>query len=139
MSIWTHVCGCIRVDDLGLDDTTESLMEIKNILGVIIDPDRPDFDPSAETEMPCGSEGSLKYQIIDESSPEPNVHNVAAYTIPIWGDLRDFKDGKSIEDWFLGVCEAIHDGLNENLFVRQACIVINVQGQKTRQVFFGED
>jgi len=91
MSVWTHVAGVIRVDCL-------------RCLGK-----KPDFnkifvselwneDTFGACNMPMGSEGSLDFRVIEN----PNRDSLAAYTVVIFGDLRDFSVANipEIEDWW---------------------------------------
>ena len=111
MSQWTHVCGCIRVDALRIMEEENGIANIKEVLGKVVN-----FgDDSYETKIPCGSEGSLAYEVIEN----PDKHSIAAYTIPIWGDLRDYDDVDEIEKWFYDSCK--------NLWVRDAVLNINVE------------
>jgi len=110
MSQWTHVCGCIRVDALrflGIDEKEN----IERVLGHIVNYG----DSSYETTIPCGSEGSLNYQIIEN----PDKSSMAAFTVPIWGDLRDYGDVEEIKNWFKSACD--------KLMIRNAVINIEVE------------
>lgn len=105
MSKWTHVCGCIRVDALRIVETN-GVERIKSIL-------------EEKTKLPCGSEGSIKYEIL----VNPDEYSTAAYTIPVWGDLRDYDDVAEIENWFNEVCG--------KLIIRNAVLNIDVElGEK---------
>ena len=136
MSRWTHVSGIIRVDGLA---------GIKE----------PDFDKLFKVaywdqpkswdhcNMPCGSEGSLKYKV--EVNPDPTC--LARYVVTIWGDLRDYGDEKqifAIEHWFRGivkkldlvrmaVMEVIEDK-NEN-----NCILVVTGNNNVRNLQFKEN
>lgn len=116
MSQWTHVAGIFRVDALIINEEVqkETIKEIKGLLGKIVDfGDDDDWN----TLLPCGSEGSLKYEVI----PNPSLNSLSAFTIPVWGDLRDYDNVDEIISWFEGVCR--------NLWIRQAIIEIDVEGQ----------
>lgn len=65
--------------------------------------------------MPNGSEGSLDYRII--RNPDPDA--MSAYTIAIFGDLRDFgKENKEeLVNWWNKV-------LNECGMIRQAVLQV---------------
>ena len=115
MSIWTHVCGCIRVDAMR-SSKIDDVREIENItekLGKIVLP----LSKDKNTTLPCGSEGSIEYRIISNE----DLSNIAAYNIPIWGDLRDYDSVDEIEKWFRDVCS--------KLDVRDAVIEIVVYGE----------
>ena len=96
MSVWTHVAGVIRVDCL-------------RCIG-----EQPDFNKIFVRElwnentfgacnMPRGSEGSLDFRVIEN----PDKDSIAAYTVVIFGDLRDFgsEDIFKIEKWWDRVLE----------------------------------
>ena len=111
MSQWTHVCGCIRVDAIrGLMGDTPSTLQKK--LGRIVEYEDEDY----ETTLPCGSEGSIQYDII----VNPHKEDLAAYVVPIWGDLRDYSNVEEIKNWFNGVCDSI-------VMIRDAVISIDVE------------
>lgn len=117
MSVWTHVCGNIRVDCFRLspEDTEIKKKQISDILGKIVKYGDEDY----ETTIPCGSEGSLEYEIL----ADPDITLIAAFVIPIWGDLRDYDDANEIKKWFESVLV--------NLWVRNAVITIEVEYGKS--------
>lgn len=123
MSQWTHVCGCIRVDAIrGIEPNCEK--KIKEALGRIVNYG----DESYETIIPCGSEGSLEYHIIEN----PDPYSLAAFTVPIWGDLRDYDDVEEIKQWFKSACD--------KLFVRNAVINIEVEyGEDIAYIYHKDD
>lgn len=92
MSIWTHVCGVIRVDDFTVY-TSEQSTPIKDlfILSTF-------EEPNKNCNVPCGSEGSIKIKVIEETE---DGHEYMK-TILIYGDLRDYDntDCKNIETWW---------------------------------------
>ena len=88
MSIWTHVVGNIRVD--GIPNVNCSVDDIKAKLGKICTFEHWEDD----VNLPCGSEGSLQYDVIEYDYGMPWI------TIPIWGDLRDFNDTEMIKSWW---------------------------------------
>lgn len=111
MSQWTRVCGCIRVDAIrGIIGDTPETLRIK--LGKIVRYEDEDY----ETTLPCGSEGSIQYDII----VNPDKEDLAAYVVPIWGDLRSYSNVEEIKNWFNGVCDSIG-------MIRDAVISIDVE------------
>lgn len=122
MSYWTHVCGCIRVDSLRLnkEDNQKDNERIEEVLGKIIQFDDIEWDwnitKKYKTKLPMGSEGSLKYSIMNNP-----LYCIAAHVITIWGDLRDYgeemEDIQYIEDWFNDVCSKFN--------IRQAVLTIS--------------
>lgn len=121
MSIWTHVNGNIRIDSLRFDNN--EISTIKNILGKIIHFDDNDY----KTNLPCGSEGSLEYNIVEN----PNESDISAFSVSIFGDLRDYDDVDYIEKWFNNI-------LNEFL-IRNAVLEINVEGQQNIILYSVDD
>lgn len=111
MSQWTHVCGCIRVDAIrGIIGDAPETLRIK--LGKIVRYEDEDY----ETTLPCGSEGSIQYDII----VNPDKQDLAAYVVPIWGDLRGYSNVEEIKNWFNGVCDSIG-------MIRDAVLSIDVE------------
>jgi len=86
MSIWTHVNSSIRFDHMhGLQDKFD--------FGRIIN---YDTEGNWDTIVPCGSEGSLEISIWEN----PDKSCMAAYTVNIFGDLRDYENDKEIINYF---------------------------------------
>ena len=122
MSQWTHVCGCIRVDALrfcGNDDKSN----IEKALGHIV----KFGDDSYETTMPCGSEGSIEYEIYEN----PDKSAMAAFTVAVWGDLRDYDDVSEIEKWFNDACS--------KLWIRNAVLHIEVEYGEEKTITYKQD
>ena len=67
-----------------------------------------------------GSEGSLQKSVWED----PDRSSVAAYTVSIFGDLRDHDSCDEIIDWFKEKCE--------NLMVRNAVITVNNERNGTK-------
>lgn len=121
MSQWTHVCGCIRIDSITHQGMEE---KIKEALGDIISYDSPsnDWDMAdccPELFTPFGSEGGIKYSIWEN----PKHNHIAAYTVSIWGDLRDYQNVDEIKQWFNKVL------YNSNLIIRDAVLSVDVEYQ----------
>ena len=103
MSNWTHVAGVIRVDSFR-DLVSESL-DFDELIGrecLFSSPVELWDECYAHPErfLPMGSEGTLRKTVWDN----PNKNHVAAYTVTIFGDLRDHDDPKKIIDWFKEKC-----------------------------------
>lgn len=96
MSVWTHVAGIIRVDCI-------RCMGKKPDFNKIFVKELWDEDTNGLCNMPMGSEGSLDFRVIEN----PNIDALAAYTVVVFGDLRDFgvADIHIIEDWWNRVLE----------------------------------
>ena len=107
MSTWTHVSGCIRVDSF-------PFMKQPDFKKIFIK-ELWDEKDDGECNMPSGSEGSLDYRIIRN----PNPDAMSAYTVAIFGDLRDFgkEDRNEIEEWWNRV-------LKECGMIRQAVLQV---------------
>ena len=119
MSQWTHVCGCIRYDALRMVDMPHNtLNKIKELIG-----NSASFDDAEEKwdacNVPIGSEGSIQYVFWQN----PNLSAMAAFTVGIFGDLRDFglEDVPKIKEWF----EKVTTG--KGVMVRAAILEINVE------------
>lgn len=124
MSNWTHVAGIIRVDDFRINTDTEP--DWDNILGKELRLEDK-FEKWEEAEehperfLPLGSEGSL----IKSIWVNPKESCAAAYTVSIFGDLRNHDAPDEIIEWFKDKCS--------RLFVRQAAITVKNErnGMKT--------
>lgn len=93
MSTWTHVSGCIRLNDLsfllGERITKEG---IEKILGKISTFEKP----LKNCKLPCGSEGSMEYAIREDE----DTSSIARFDIAFFGDLRDYSDVEEIKKYF---------------------------------------
>ena len=96
MSVWTHVAGVIRVDCL------RCIFEQPDFNKIFVK-ELWNEDTFGVCNMPMGSEGSLDFRVIEN----PEKDSLAAYTVVIFGDLRDFgvADIHIIEDWWNRVLE----------------------------------
>ena len=118
MSIWTHVASIIRIDSFRLldDSLSKSTKELfLDIFGKECHWESPeeiwiDAENHPENYLPMGSEGSLKMSIWKN----PSRSSMAAYTVSIFGDLRDYDDLNAIKTWFKTACDKV--------LVRQAVI-----------------
>lgn len=111
MSNWTHVAGIVRVDCFrlmgGIDFTEVFGKELK------FSDDQEvwvEADAHPEQFLPMGSEGSLKMTVYEN----PDRCHLDAYTVSVFGDLRDHDDPKAIVEWFKEKCSKLN--------VRNACI-----------------
>jgi len=131
MSNWTHVAGVIRVDSIrAFDGEIDFDKKIgKECLWT------SDYDVWNEASehperfMPMGSGGSLRKTVWEN----PDRSHMAAYTITIFGDLRDHDDPDAIIEWFKSICS--------NFLVRNAVIVVENEcnGKRTWNYCFDED
>ncbi len=119
MSQWTHVCGLIRYDDMRMADV--ALREqYEAALGKTVDWDDPHESWKA-CDVPHGSEGSVHWKL-DEN---PDRSAVYAYTVSLWGDLRDYDDVAEIRKWFERCV------LNDHFLVRQAVLDVEVENRES--------
>lgn len=115
MSQWTHVVGALRIDGLPFGENEVSMEEYMGVPAVWND--NTDWD---KCTLPCGSEGSLRYQWIP-SKGEP--YSVNKGILIIWGDLRDYEDVDAIYEW---IKKKILE-LPPSLMLRQMSFNINVE------------
>lgn len=129
MSIWTHVAGIIRIDHLRSLDIKPA-PDFDNIFKKFIYDENVDYEIDydnqkqkwIECNMPKGSEESLDYRVIEN----PNENDICAYTVAIFGDLRDFgkDDVNKIKEWW-------KDTLSKFDMVRQAILQIQPEDGET--------
>ena len=128
MSIWTHVAAIIRIDTIkGFGMGPQSKEELEKVLGPVAKFDGSDEDWNSCT-LPCGSEGSLQYAIWENE----DEHCVAAFTVSVFGDLRDYDETESIEKWFNEFCGKFP-------LIRQAICVAEVEGGETKVFQYKEE
>ena len=108
MSTWTHVIGGIRLDCFAFQKTDESKLKKIFIQSTF-------YNWNKKCNMPCGSEGSIRYKIIrNEDESCLNVCQIA-----LWGDLRDY-DSDRIKKEFKIWLESVKNKLNkEGFLIRQ--------------------
>lgn len=131
MSCWLHVAGVIRVDAFRLDDNPE--LNFNKLIGkeCLWSSDERvwnDQEKHPEKYLPMGSEGSLHKTIWKN----PSKSEVPAYTVTIFGDLRDKSNAEEIIAWFKEKCKQV--------WVRNAVITVSggYEGIKT-WTYTGED
>ena len=108
MSTWTHVIGGIRLDGFAFQKTDESKLKKIFIQSTF-------YNWNKKCNMPCGSEGSIRYKII--RNEDENCLNVCQ--IALWGDLRDY-DSDRIKKEFKIWLESVKNKLNkEGFLIRQ--------------------
>lgn len=116
MSNWTHVAAIFRIDSFTRD------LKFDEIFGEELhwnDPENKWEDASNNPEkyLPLGSEGSLNISVWEE----PDLSCIAAYTVSIFGDLRDHESVDEIIKWFDEKCKIVCDVA----FIRQAVITVD--------------
>lgn len=120
MSIWTHVAAIIRIDAIKGFAGPQTKKDIEDILGPMALWDGKDEDWDA-CSLPCGSEGSLQYQIWENE----DKCSASAYTVSVFGDLRDYNETGSIQKWFNDFCDSF-------LMIRQAVCLAETEGCQPR-------
>lgn len=132
MSTWTHVAGIIRaygVQNWESDHDWDSIIGKECLWGASRETWK-DADEHPEEYMPCGSEGTLQKSIW----VNPDKSDVNAYTISVFGDLRDWYDVNAIIVWFKIL-------VKNKLWVRSAVITVTNTLDETRtwSYNFGEE
>lgn len=117
MSIWTHVNGSVRIDDIRFGGIVSS-EQIKKALGDVIHFDNIRID--TVTDLPMGTEGSLEYFVW----VNPDVCCIPSYTVGIFGDLRDYneEEAKYIFVWF--------ENFLKKFIIRSAVLQVETEGSK---------
>ncbi len=118
MSDWLHVAAVFRIDYLrGFE---ENEIDFDKIFGKECLFESPeyvwdDMGNNPNKYLPSGSEGTLEKSVWIN----PNKSCMAAYTVSVFGDLRDADrtDCEEIERWFDKACN--------KLAIRQAVITIS--------------
>lgn len=120
MGQWTHINGSIRIDSLRLIGDNEP--DFKNLFKTCTYDDNYEGDLSL-CNVPCGSEGSIHISIWDN----PRKNYVSAYTVNIFGSLKDFgeKDIPSVKKWFKRIL------FDEGLDIRQAVLECHIEEHGT--------
>ena len=127
MSIWTHVAAIVRIDDWRLfgEDDSQKYRRFFGKECLFESPEEvwDDFESNPENYLPGGSEGTLQSVIW----VNPDTGTTTAYTLSIFGDLRDHEDVDAVIDWFKKKCT------DDTIWVRDACIVVRneVHGYKS--------
>lgn len=117
MSQWVHINASIRYDSLRLDE--DDLNTITSKLG----------------QGPQGSEGGLNHSIWTNSGSNA----IAAYTVNIFGDLRDFdkEDINDIKDWFAYLTlntVSIRSAIMEIDIEYSATIILTSNGSRVKEL-----
>jgi len=105
MRIWTHINASIRLDNTHFDE------KYKPNLGPSTDSIYENGDKEYDGIIPCGSEGSLKYNIWYGKGEG----NVADCTVSIFGDLRDYDNVEEILNYFTNITKgkSVRSGILE--------------------------
>lgn len=127
MSYWTHINGSIRIDHIRFEE--EDTLDFDEIFGK--EWDFGEWDKAEEEYyLPSGSEGSLKKSVW----VNPKLNSVPAYTVTIFGDLRDVETEHKFEEWLNNVTEIFEPIMIRSLIFR----VDNGYGQSFIYTWNGE-
>lgn len=133
MSNWTHVAAIFRIDSWRTHDGEKNF---EKIFGRELNAfDERDVwleaDKHPERFLPIGSEGSLEMSVW--TNPDPCC--MAAYTVSIFGDLRDHDSTEEIINWFEEKCKELGGS------IRQAVITVDNEryGTQTKTYMWGDD
>ena len=103
MSQWLQVAAIARIDDFRFEPVSEDEVKkrFEGIFGKECSWGDGDFEDAYEHPdkyLPMGSEGSLTMSVW----VDPDISSLAAYTVSIFGSLRDrnSEDADEIIDWF---------------------------------------
>lgn len=113
MSNWSHVAAIFRIDSMRFNP-----IDFTDVFGREFDfydflESQEDIEKSPDKFLPFGSEGSLQMSVWEN----PNRSCIAAYTVSIFGDLRDHESIEEILKWFDEKCKLVN--------IRQAVITVH--------------
>jgi len=128
MSNWSHVAGIIRVDDMGgITKPDFDAIIGKECLWGSPSEVWSDAEKHPDKYLPMGSEGSLHKTVW----VNPKSNHLDAYTVSIFGDLRDHDSATEIIEWFKEKCKL--------LWVRNAVITVENGWYGTETYTYTED
>ena len=120
MSIWTHITGCIRVDDMKMilqpnNKTDFSKIFVRNTWS----------HPNDNGNLPTGSEGSIDVEFIERTDDDTSDY---MRVIALFGDLRDFdeEDCQNVIDWWYSIPQS----LGNDCIIRQAVLQVSPENGK---------
>lgn len=115
MSIWTHVTGAIRIDDMYKVFNPALAVDLSKIFIR-----NTWHHPNKNGNLPTGSEGSIDVEVINR---EENESSNYIRTVAFFGDLKSFtqEDCQKIKDWWYNIPIQLGKGCS----IRQA--VLNVE------------
>lgn len=120
MSIWTHIAGCIRVDDMKMMFQSNNKTDFSKIFV------RDTWcHPNNNGNLPTGSEGSIDVEFIERTDDDASDH---MRTIALFGNLRDFdeEDCQSVIDWWYNIPQS----LGNDCIIRQAVLQVSPENGK---------
>ena len=113
MSVWTHVCGLIYIDDMNLDKNTATKFGRK-------------LERVYKAEAPVGSEGKLTIKAVRGKECGWNSsEGILSYqwALSIFGGLRDYTDVKYIKSWL----DKVAGGVLKAWFIRDGIVQIKCE------------
>lgn len=122
MSQWTHVNASIRFDGLlgmGLPSEKE--------LGKMCKWEDEDDSHWDNSNLPCGSEGSIEYTIVKTGGE----NSLACMVVVFTGDLRDYDNVQEILDYF--------NKITNGKMIRSGILEINVAPQEVKVYRYSDD
>lgn len=135
MSNWTHVAGIIRLDSFRFNGEPDfDKLFGKELQWNSDESEWVKADECPEKYLPVGSEGSLSKTIW----VNPDKSHIPAYTVSIFGDLRDHESAKSIIEWFKEKCKLCNSD-NTHVWVRQATITASNEFYGTESWTYEEE
>ena len=122
MSNWTHVAAVVRVDDIRIPELSDGDVDFVSVFGKECRFDSPEevwdnLHDHPDQYLPRGSEGTLHMEVWTN----PDLSHCDAYTVTIFGDLRDHDSAQEVISWFKTKLE--RDPIEGR--IRNACIVAN--------------
>jgi hypothetical protein len=126
MSNWTHVAGIMRIDSFRFANND---MDFEKEIGKEClwgTGDWDEWDKHPEDFLPGGSEGTLNMSVWKN----PDRDCLAAYTVSIFGDLRNHDSCEKIIDWFKEKCK--------KFMIRQAVITVHNEWNGTETYTYEE-
>lgn len=136
MSNWTHVAGVIRIDSFRFDDGTP---DFDKLIGKEMPWEgwrtigekewNKAFKSNQLTYLPMGSEGSIQKTVWIN----PDEHCLAAFTITLFGDLRDHNNPDDVIKWFKKIINRLE---KNHLGIRQAMITVENENNGTKSYIY---
>lgn len=128
MSNWTHVAAIARIDAFRLHEEFDFVKIFGKELSCYDSNEIwNEADEHPERFLPLGSEGSLTMTVWTN----PDLACLDAYTISIFGDLRDHDDPNDVIEWFKEKLSPF--------MVRNACITVHNEWNGTVNWVYEED
>ncbi len=118
MSKWTHVNAVIRFDGIKGQDPDPDL-------GNTVSFDDENEEMWDACNVPCGSEGSLEYKLIEVGD------GITRFTAVIWGDLRDYDESDKIVKYL--------EHITQGHMIRSGIAEINMESGDRTEIYHYEN